>query len=867
MLKHIEEFQNQINNLKNEINKEQDKYKLVELNFKLEKLTDSYNYFVKTILNNFTEGQVSELFNVNNFAEFQKELIEANNSDLLANLINNLDKGKESYDDIFNKIKVYKSKYDFSKNVTYPVSQRFEELKNSETDLSKYLLENEENIKRLTAITDNNVTDNINNHFAISMQRQNNYDRHALFTKAAKDHNISNIIDDKGQFLDKEIYTDENNYQRYIGALKELKLTDDIKNKFKYLLKEMDKMNFVDEYSSAGESKYKEYGFTKFINAKNKFIDVFNSKDAKNENIIGSLEVLKEEEKKINEMFKLIEETLKDDYTTLPGNINSFRNASVPAEFKNNLVVHSKFNSLYIMLTFIKEQGLSIDDFVENPIKNVIESHKKEFEKRNLNNILKGKTKSEAIRYIVNSDLHVPQDDPYKYSRSIQSLYLDEQNEEFRKQNLLSIVSLDTRISNYNRAGVICENYFDGDRKETLQNIFLAKENENGEIPYYDCYVAAATKQNDLVTGFVIDGRDTVIEKISKDENITETFYNSLEMLKDYTKAEKEMQDKFLSVSSNDFFVAIQDFAAKILLTIDFDEMIDEEHGKYSEEFYNDLCNIVTNYKEVEALKGFKYRESSSHKSKLIDLLNDKDNIQLEKETELTNIQKEYDEKFINEFKRINKEIDDLDKIADKIGKKIGKGKTNVEIEEIGIAQSKKFNELRTLQNERFEKLRKDYENGNISKYYFEKRSEQIQLLENLNEVPAMFLCDDKKYQNFKSYKKNCLTAEEKKLSNAELRNKYDSLISKSKEEKRLFYFNKALSEQSLGRPKFVNANKLKDIKITDKSEELRELSNLRVDIEDRKKSIVVNLNDGLLVPDNNKVEENILISNEPIIK
>ena len=60
--------------------------------------------------------------------ELKKELIEANNSDLLANLINNLDKGKESYDDIFNKIKVYKSKYDFSKNVIYPVSKRFEEI-------------------------------------------------------------------------------------------------------------------------------------------------------------------------------------------------------------------------------------------------------------------------------------------------------------------------------------------------------------------------------------------------------------------------------------------------------------------------------------------------------------------------------------------------------------------------------------------------------------------------------------------------------------------------------------------------------------------------------------------------------------------
>ena len=74
MLKYIEEFQHQINNLNNEIINELDKYKLIELRYKLDKLTDSYNYFLKMIFNNFTEQQIAELTNVTNFADFQKEI-------------------------------------------------------------------------------------------------------------------------------------------------------------------------------------------------------------------------------------------------------------------------------------------------------------------------------------------------------------------------------------------------------------------------------------------------------------------------------------------------------------------------------------------------------------------------------------------------------------------------------------------------------------------------------------------------------------------------------------------------------------------------------------------------------------------------
>jgi hypothetical protein len=56
------------------------------------------------------------------------------------------------------------------------------------------------------------------------------------------------------------------------------------------------------------------------------------------------------------------------------------------------------------------------------------------------------------------------------------------------------------------------------------------------------------------------------------------------------------------------------------------------------------------------------------------------------------------------------------------------------------------------VQNARIEDLQKEYEKGMISKYYFEKRVEQVQKLQNLDKLPPLFKIDDPEYKNLYKY-------------------------------------------------------------------------------------------------------------------
>ena len=87
------------------------------------------------------------------------------------------------------------------------------------------------------------------------------------------------------------------------------------------------------------------------------------------------------------------------------------------------------------------------------------------------------------------------------------------------------------------------------------------------------------------------------------------------------------------------------------------------------------------------------------------------------------------DEAYLRKVKEITNAMDALDKQVDAISKKMGKnakGQTNEEIEAIGMTQRELMNRLLAAQDERIEELRKDYEKGKITKYFFEKRAEQL---------------------------------------------------------------------------------------------------------------------------------------------
>ena len=426
MLNYITKLINQYEDLKNKINIESNGYKLIDLKNELLVIENRLNYSFNLVVDNYQDSELLE-FAKKYFPSksIDKALVEAgkynqlikNDNDkktffhylsledkvLITNkLLEEIDKGIS--EQLLNKAIEYRDKYDFLANAKYPVSDSFKELTKNDNSLSRYLLENEENINRLTVVSSNDPIVNVYTDKVTKVEYELSKKRYASFNKVAKEKGIHDLINNIGQFRKKKVYYNSENYERFKNSIQEVKTSNETKVKIKKLLRKFDSLQILDENANAGESPYKEYGFIRFINAKEAFVNAMNEKPADEAKIRNSLECLKNEEEKINEMYNMIQEELGDSYETMPSNVDSYRNRYVPPCFKNNLSINAKFNSLYIMSTFIKEKNLDIDEFVEKPIETSSRCFEEYYQKSNIDSILKDKSKGEAIITVKSSD-------------------------------------------------------------------------------------------------------------------------------------------------------------------------------------------------------------------------------------------------------------------------------------------------------------------------------------------------------------------------------------------------------------------------------------------------------------------------------
>ena len=446
----------------------------------------------------------------------------------------------------------------------------------------------------------------------------------------------------------------------------------------------------------------------------------------------------------------------------------------------------------------------------------------------NIDNLLSDKTKAEGLLFLAEKN-NIPKfEDIVKFTRSLELIYKSERNEEYEKNNHLSFIAVSTLYGNKGRVATIGSMYFEGKTLETIQNIFLAKRNDFGRISYLDSYVSTLPIQDDLKTSVFLEQKPTIVEKIKADENIEETFYEAINVLKEFTVKSKEIKKQNLLLEPKKVFDSVQELAVKIILTLDIKgTSVDQKRG-YSERFVRDLYNVIVDYKEVEELKNLKFEPNMKRLNSMTTVIENKDKLVKTLEKNMNLHQKNREDVFIREFERINKEIDLLDKRADELGKKLAKGATNEAIEEIALEQHKKFLELQNLQNKRLKELKEDVENGIITEFYFNKRTEQVKLLSDIKNKPAMFMCDDKNYKNFKTYVKEVLKKDIKSFDQNQLRfneNKYDLLMRKSKDEKQLHLINKILTHYKLSTNKSINYERVEQIVVKDNTFEMKKIS------------------------------------------
>ena len=709
----------------------------------------------------------------------------------LKKLAHNLEKVKNSKD-IEENILTYQVVYKSEKTLEYPVKDKLDQLMSTMSvslDTYQVIKENYEFINEITAIESNEgarrLYDYVRDIEGLVEKANLN-----IFVEGCKEKGVEDIAADGANgFI--EFDTIETEKRVYNEDLK-LDFSYDIKVIYSTLLKEMQNTNMLIEDASIEESDNKDYGFTKFLIAKQKIIETINAKHFDEAEFLVNLDNLKREVRKIENMEKLIDQMIGTSFESMPTNVDNYRNPMVPRRFKQNLAHNAQINGLYLSLAFVNEIGVSIDEFVQNPIEVVKKAFEDKFNELHIDNQLKGKHKAEAI-FDLAAGKRFETVDVYGYIRTLLFFSGLESDPEKRKHNSVVIAGMSTSFSK-KKMVLHAGNTFikTANLSETLQNIFLAKPDKTGVISYADCHSRKVVKSNeknpkfvskmvDYKTGFFIKDKETTIDKISKIENFQETYNDMMDVIKKYDEALNNPDNKGVIqiIEVKDLITAAQELCAKYLLTHDINEL--------DNNFQREAMNFITNPQLEGALSGINIEGMGN--PNLVNLIKNKKSLMNNQEKAVLKFvtENKQENEFIRVFKELNKQMDDLDKQLDKISAKIGKGETNEQIEAIGMQHRRLLNQLMEAQNKRIEELKLEYENGKIPRYYYEKRVEQVKSLQNLDQITPLFKVDEPKYKNFKSYKKS-LSAEEKTgKTDEELKEEYQEIVNQLKSDKMVY--------------------------------------------------------------------------------
>lgn len=731
-------------------------------------------------------------------------------------LADNLDKVKDSKD-IEKNILSYQVVYKSEETLEYPVKDKLDQMMSKmsvSSDTYNLIKVNYDFINEITAIESNEGTLGLYDYVREieSLVEKTNLN---IFVEGAKEKGVEDIVyNNANGFREFDNYETE---KRVCNDDLKLDFSDNIKALYSTLLKEMQNTNMLIDDASIEESKDKEYGFTKFLNAKQKIIATINAEHFDEVEFRANLDDLKSEVEKIENIENLIEQNIGTPFESMTTNVDNYRNIMVPRRFKQNLVHNAQINGLYLSLAFVNATGVSIDEFIRNPTEVVKKAFEAEFNKLHIDNQLKSKDKAEAI-FALAGGKRFEAVDVYGYIRALLSFSALESDPEKRKHNAVVIAGISTSFAKKKMVLHAGNTFMDtANVSETLQNILLAKPDKTGVISYADCHSSKVEKSNeknsefvskmsDYKTGYSIKDKETAIDKISKIENFQETYYDMMDVIKKYNVALNNPNNKGVqqNIKMNDLITAAQELCAKYLLTHDIDEL--------DKSFQRKAMNFIKNPSLEDTLSAVD--TNNMENLSLEKLVKDKKRLLSKKEKDIKSFVNTQEKAFIKTFKELNKQMDALDKQVDKIASKIGKGETNTEIETIGMSQRKLLNQLMEAQNARIEGLQKEYEKGMISKYYFEKRVEQVKSLQNLDKIPPMFKSDDPKYKNFNTYRKNELEAKRNSLSsvkasniteqnilgksNEELLEEYNAVMKEARREKTIYLSDLVLSDNGI---------------------------------------------------------------------
>ncbi len=246
-----------------------------------------------------------------------------------------------------------------------------------------------------------------------------------------------------GDEVEARVYQLEEGGAKGFDALreKEIEYSPETKKAILDVFRKMDEFGY-DKVPFSGEEQYKIYGLRLYDNARIDFEKQLNSKDpAEQIKAIDSANKMNTEYAHAKELLGMIHKSfaVEGDVVNYPGNLDVLRNDRMPPEFRDDIAGMSTLNGLYMSYRFMKQLGLSPEEFVNAPKKAVTKEADKLIAELDLNKAIIGNSGADAITEI-GKEKHaiINMGTAYMLSRTMEAMAKLEKDPEMAKSNALA---------------------------------------------------------------------------------------------------------------------------------------------------------------------------------------------------------------------------------------------------------------------------------------------------------------------------------------------------------------------------------------------------------------------------------------------
>ena len=164
-----------------------------------------------------------------------------------------------------------------------------------------------------------------------------------------------------------------------------LDLSEKTKTGIELILKKMDEMH-LNQYTGVekGEQGSKVYGFCK-LEAKQKALENALNAEKKNpDEIIKAGKEFEETWKEMEELYTIAKQHFSQNKIVFQPNLDSVRTQSIPVTFTSDLATTAQINGLYLTYMTLKQNNISVEEYLKNPAAAVLNNGMKYFKENGI---------------------------------------------------------------------------------------------------------------------------------------------------------------------------------------------------------------------------------------------------------------------------------------------------------------------------------------------------------------------------------------------------------------------------------------------------------------------------------------------------